>query len=319
MDIIDDEIQGIKCKLNFNTYVALGSFDGLHVGHMKLINRTIDFAKNNGGKSMVYTFKNHPLSVINKDLAPKLLMDNETKEKVLEKSGIDILNFINFDKEFMKLSPEEFILNLVEKFNVKGIVVGFNYRFGYRNLGDTTLLKDLSQKYNFKLSVVEPVKFQEDIVSSSRIRNLIANIGDVKKASEMLLRPFLLSGFVVKGNQIGRSIGFPTINLNYNKNFIIPKQGVYFTIVEYKNSYYKGITNIGYNPTVNNKNLTVETHILNFHKDIYDEYIKVYFIDRIRDEKKFDSLEKLAKRIDKDKEFVENQNLELIIKNNLQT
>lgn len=316
MDIIEEEIRE---KLHYNTYIALGSFDGLHLGHMKLIDKAIDLAKKNGGKSMVFTFNNHPLSIINKEIMPKLLMDKETKIKVLKDKGIDILRLVTFDKKFMNLSPDKFILNIVENYNAKGIVVGFNYRFGYKNLGDVDLLKELSQKYDFELFVVKPVKYKKEVVSSSHIRHVIADAGDMEKANAMLTTPFSLSGAVVRGRQIGRSIGFPTINLDYNKEFIIPRGGVYFTIVEYKGNYFKGVTNVGYNPTVENDKLSIETHILEFNNDIYDEEIRLYFIDRIRDEKKFNSLEELSLRIKKDKHYVEKQNLELIIKSDLQS
>lgn len=316
MDIIEEEIRE---KLHYNTYIALGSFDGLHLGHMKLIDKAIDLAKKNDGKSMVFTFNNHPLSIINKEIMPKLLMDKDTKIKVLKNKGIDILSLVTFDKKFMNLSPEKFILNIVENYNAKGVVVGFNYRFGYKNLGDVELLKELSQKYDFELFIVKPVKYKKEVVSSSHIRHVIADAGDMEKANAMLTRPFSLSGAVVRGRQIGRSIGFPTINLDYNKEFIIPRGGVYFTIVEYKGNYFKGVTNVGYNPTVENDKLSIETHILEFNNDIYDEEIRLYFIDRIRDEKKFNSLEELSLRIKKDKHYVEKQNLELIIKSDLQS
>lgn len=132
-----------KTTLKEKTYIALGSFDGLHVGHMSLINKTIELAKENNAKSMVFTFKNHPLTIINKDMAPKLIIDNKVKSELLEKCGIDIVNYVNFDNEFMKISPEDFIKNMVECYNAKGIIVGFNYRFGYKNLGDIELLKKL--------------------------------------------------------------------------------------------------------------------------------------------------------------------------------
>ncbi|WP_125153726.1 bifunctional riboflavin kinase/FAD synthetase [Clostridium rectalis] len=315
MQIIED---GNKYNINSNTYIALGSFDGLHAGHMQLIEKTIKLSRENNAKSMVYTFKNHPRGVINKDMTPKLLMDNDTKIKVLDELGVDILNFITFDKNFMKVSPDGFVLNLINNYNAKGIIVGFNYRFGYKNLGDVTLLNELSRKYNFHLYVIEPVKYNNELVSSSNIRRIISESGEMNKVNRMLTRPFSISGNVVEGRQIGRTIGFPTVNLDYSKNFIIPRGGVYFTIVQYKNDFYKGVTNIGYNPTVKNNKLSLETHILNFHKSVYNEEIRIYFIDRIRDEKKFNSLDELKIRINEDKKYVEKQNLELIVKNNLQ-
>ncbi|MBU5482790.1 bifunctional riboflavin kinase/FAD synthetase [Clostridium sp. MSJ-11] len=315
MDVIEDNM--LK-TFKWNTYIALGSFDGLHLGHSKLINKAIELAKKNSGKSMVYTFKNHPLSIINKDLVPKLLMDIDQKKKVLNKMGLDYLNLVNFDEEFMKMSPEEFIYNIVSKFNAKGIVVGFNYRFGYKNLGDVDLLKKLSEKYKFQLHVVKPVKYKKELVSSSHIRHIITDTGDMVKAKMMLTRPYSISGTVIVGKQLGRVLGFPTINLSYDKGYITPRGGVYFTLVEYEGKFYKGVTNVGYNPTVEDGKLGIETHIIGFNKEIYSEDIRLHFIHRIRDEKKFNSLEELAHRIGEDKKYVIKQNLELIIKSNLQ-
>ena len=306
MDIIEEEI---KKKYNHDIYVALGSFDGLHLGHMKLIDTAIKLAKENNGKSMVYTFKNHPLGVINKKLAPKLLMDNSTKIEVLKNKGVDILRFICFDKKFMEISSEDFVLNIIKQYNIKGIVVGFNFRFGHKNSGDVELLKEFSKKYNFKLFVVNAVEYNNEVVSSSRIRKAISQYGNVEEAKEMLPHPYFLEGKVVRGRQIGRKMGFPTINLDYNEDFVIPKNGVYFTAVLYDNKFYKGITNIGYNPTVEGKRLNIETHILDFNKEIYGERIRLYFLSRLRDEKKFQSIEELSLTIKKDKEYVKSQNI----------
>lgn len=312
MLVIDDKF---NIKLEYSTYVALGSFDGLHRGHLSLISKSIELSKDNNAKSMVFTFKNHPLTIINKEAAPKLLMDNETKVRILEESGVDLLNMVKFDKELMEISPEEFIQKIVYMYNAKGLIVGFNHRFGYKNLGDVELLQKLSKIYNFELFIVEPVKLNNEIISSSVIRNIICEDGDMVKANDMLSRPFMIQGSVICGRKIGRTMGFPTINLNYNKDFILPRGGVYYTNVEYLGSIYRGITNIGYNPTVENSKLSVETHILDFNKDIYGENVKIYFIHKIRDEKKFYSLKELSSQLSKDKDSVRMQNLEINIKN----
>ncbi|MBZ9608274.1 bifunctional riboflavin kinase/FAD synthetase [Clostridium estertheticum] len=298
-----------KTKLKEPTYIALGSFDGIHLGHMSLVNRTVVLAKENNAKSMICTFKNHPLSVINKEICPKLIMDNDTKINLLENTGIDIVNLVNFNKDFMKITPEEFIKNMVKFYNAKGIVVGFNYRFGYKNLGDVEMLKTYSTILGYKLYICEAVSINHEIVSSSKIRHLIAE-GNITKADELLGRPHTISGKVIKGKQFGRTIGFPTVNLNYNKEYIIPKGGVYYTLAEYDNNFYRAITNIGYNPTVEGGKLSVETHILNFDKKIYNEIVKIYFINRIRDEVKFNSIDELKKQLLKDKEYAINQKIE---------
>ncbi|MFU0823876.1 bifunctional riboflavin kinase/FAD synthetase [Clostridium sp.] len=299
-------------KLDNKTYIALGSFDGLHIGHMNLINKTIELARANNAKSMVFTFKNHPLTIINEEIAPKLIINNKAKTELLKDAGIDILNYVEFNEEFMKIAPEKFIQNIIESYNAKGLIVGFNYRFGYKNLGDIELLKDLSNSLGFELNVIAPIKVNDEIVSSSRIRHLISE-GDIIKANRFLNRPFFLEGKVVSGKQLGKKIGFPTINLDYNKNLVLPRGGVYYTIVEYSGKKYKGITNIGYNPTVKDKKLSIETHIIDFNKDIYNEFVKIYFYKRIRDEKKFESVEILSKQLEKDKNYAEKQNIEFKI------
>ena len=297
-----------KTKLEVPTYIALGSFDGLHLGHMSLIDRTVQLAKENNAKSMVYVFQNHPLTVINPEISPKLIMSNNTKIKLLEDSGIDIVNLVSFDKDFMKITPEEFIKNMVNFYNAKGIIIGFNYRFGYKNLGNAQMLERYSRVLGYKLYVCEAVSKNHELVSSSKIRHLIAE-GDVVKARLLLGRPIAATGEVIKGKQLGRTIGFPTVNLNYNKGYILPKGGVYFTTIEYDNIIYKAITNIGYNPTVESGKLSVETYILGFDKQIYDEVIKINFIKRIRDEVKFDSIEQLKKQLEEDKKYAYNQKI----------
>lgn len=297
-----------KTKLEYPTYIALGNFDGLHLGHMQLINKTVQLSKENNAKSMVCTFNNHPLTIINPEISPKLLINNDTKTKLLENAYIDIVNLVNFDKEFMKTTPEEFIKNMVNFYNVKGIVVGFNYRFGYKNLGDIEMLQHYSSILGYELYVCEAVSTNNEIVSSSRIRHLISE-GNISKANELLGRCHTAIGEVIKGKQIGRTIGFPTVNLDYNRKYLLPKGGVYYTVVEYDNVMYKAITNIGYNPTVEGGKLSVETYMLNFHKQIYGEVIKINFVSRIRDEIKFNSMDKLKAQLLKDKEYAINQKI----------
>lgn len=306
MIIMEDNF---STKLQDKTYIALGSFDGLHKGHMKLIKEAKKMAKDNKGKSMVLTFKDHPLNTINKEITPKILLDNSSKAKILEENEVDIINFINFDKECMELSPEDFIKNMLHYYNAGGFVVGFNYRFGYKNLGDIELLKKMSQEFNFNLNVVSPVKYLNEVISSSKIRHILIDDGNVDKAKKMIGRNYFLKGNIVRGKQLGRKLGFPTVNLNYNTKYVLPRGGVYYTLIEYENKLYKGITNVGYNPTVEDKKLNIETHILDFHKDIYGEDIVIYFSKRIRDEKKFSSLEDLKHQLKKDKSFAKRQSM----------
>ena len=288
------------------SYVALGSFDGIHMGHMSLINKTVELARANNAKSIVYTFKNHPREVINKDASIELLMDNEEKYNILKENNIDIIRFQEFNKDFMQKSSEEFVRDLVEEFNVKGIVVGFNYRFGYKNSGDVKLLEKLSTKYNYSLYVMPAFMYKNLIVSSTEIRNEVKE-GSIEKANIMLGRAYTLHGTVERGKQIGRTIGFPTANLKYNLKKILPKEGVYYTEVLVNNILYKAITNIGNNPTVNGSKVTVESYLLDFDEDIYDKEIKIYFLKYIRGVHKFNSLDELKEQLQKDKMFAYNQ------------
>lgn len=287
-----------------SNYVALGSFDGLHIGHLSLINKVKELAKDNEGKSMVFTFKNHPRTVIMAENNLDLLMTNREKIDILLNENVDILALKTFDKEVMKMDPEEFIKWLCNDYSIRGIVVGFNFRFGYKNLGDIDLLNELKEKYNYELYVMEPYIYEGDVVSSTRIRKEILN-GNVAIANKMLSRPYTINGNVVHGKKLGRQIGFPTANINLTGDKLIPKVGVYYTNVEVNGKIYKGITSIGNNPTVNGKELTIETYILDFDKYIYDEEIKLYFIDRIRDEMKFSGIDELVCQLKKDKILAE--------------
>lgn len=309
MLIIEDNF---KEQFNNKTIIALGDFDGIHMGHRALIEKTIAMSKKHKWASMIFTFKNHPLSTINSELAPKLLMTNNDKLTLLKEYGLDIVNMVNFDVEFMKLSPEDYIQSLVRCYKVAGLVIGFNHRFGYKNLGDSDLLKKMSKDLNFELYIVPPVKYKGETVSSSKIRNLLNEDGDIEKANKMLTRPYSITGNIIRGKQLGRKLGFPTINLDYCSDILLPRGGVYYTYVEYKGILYKGITNVGYNPTVEDHKLGVETHIVDFNQELYNENIRISFIKRVRDEKKFNSLTELSEQLKKDKIFALKQKLEII-------
>lgn len=298
-----------------NNYIALGSFDGLHLGHLSLVRKVKSLAKENNGKSIVFTFKNHPRTFININNKIELIMTNEEKIDVLQKEGIDILAFKDFDEKMMKMMPDEFINWLCKTYNVKGIVVGFNFKFGYKNLGDVELLKKFEEEYRYNLYVMKPCKSEGEIISSTNIRKELVN-GNVRKAFNMLSRPYMLSGKVIDGKKLGRTIGFPTANLEINKQKVIPKKGVYYTNVKINEKIFKGITSVGNNPTVNGQELTVETYILDFSNDIYGKEINIYFIDRIRDEIKFNNIHELIEQLKKDRKFAE-ENSEVIEQNNI--
>lgn len=301
------ENQGMICDEKMN-YIALGSFDGLHLGHLSLIRKTQELSMNTDGNSIIFTFKNHPRMLIEPDKKIELLMNNDEKIEILDSLGVDITALRDFDSEMMQMMPEDFIKYLCENYSVRGIVVGFNFRFGYKNLGDIDLLRELSSKYNYELYIMEPCQYEGEVVSSTRIRESLDN-GAVDKASEMLTRPYSIVGEVVHGKKLGRTIGFPTANIKVPQNKIIPKKGVYYTNVLINGKYFKGITSVGNNPTVNGQELTIETYVLDFEGSLYEKEIKLLFIDRIRDEVKFNSLDELVTQIQNDKKYAINKEL----------
>lgn len=281
-------------------YIALGSFDGIHKGHLSLIKKVVELAKKNNGKSVVYTFSNHPRDVIQVGQKPKLLMNNKSKKEVFENEGIDIIYFQKFTESFMKYSPEAFIDLLGKKFNVQGFVVGFNYKFGYKNIGDINLLKEICNNKNYELYIMPPFTLEDEIVSSTKIRQEILK-GNIQEGNNLLGRTYEISGKVIYGKQNGRKIGFPTANLEYDEKKIIPLSGVYYTNVLVNNKIYRGITNIGTNPTFNGDETTIETYILDFNLDIYGLEIKLFFMEYLRPEIKFNSIQELILQLEKDK------------------
>ncbi|OPJ61815.1 bifunctional riboflavin kinase/FAD synthetase [Clostridium oryzae] len=297
-------------KIEGRTFIALGSFDGLHRGHRKLIDKCIELSKEHKVRSMVYTFQNHPLTIVRPEAVPKLLMDNDTKIEMLDNLGVDIVAMENFTRQFMQLSAEEFVLRLLERFSPLGLVAGFNHRFGYKNSGDVNFLKLLGEKYNFSVTIITPQNDESDVVSSSRIRKLIEE-GHIETANELLLSNFMLQGTVVYGKQIGKTVlGYPTANIKADDRFVIPKRGVYYTIAEVNGKKYKAMTNVGINPSVkHDESIKIESHLLDFDEDIYGRHIKIYFMERIRDEVKFSSVDKLMERMNKDYELVKNKRL----------
>lgn len=305
MIVIED---GYEKGIPKDNYIALGSFDGLHTGHISLIYKAVDMAREYSGNSMVFTFINHPKTLLEDDFSEELLMSNERKEKILESYHVDSIVLKTFDYEFMKITAEDFIKNLVLNYNAKGIIAGFNYKFGYMNEGNIETLKKYQSKYGYKLSILEPCIYKDEVISSTRIRKALKE-GNIKDAVKMLNRPYELDGKVVSGRQIGRTMGFPTANLETQKEYVIPAIGVYYSNVYVNGKMYRGITSIGNNPTVNGKKRTVETHILDFNCDIYGTQIKLYFIDKIRDEKKFPGIEDLKLQLEKDKSFAKKQKI----------
>ncbi|PKK39133.1 Riboflavin kinase [Clostridiaceae bacterium JG1575] len=296
-------------KLEDQTYIALGSFDGVHKGHMALINRVVDEALLNDCKSLVYTFTNHPLTVAAPESAPKLIMDNEQKMHIFRSAGVDMVALVDFTYEYMQTSAEDFVRLLLDRYNARGLVVGFNYKFGYQNTGDVALLKDLSEQYGFELIVIDPETDEEGLISSTRIRSLLLE-GKVGEANKLLIEPFMLRGTIIPGKNNGKAMGFPTANMTFDEKSVIPKEGVYYTNIRVKDALYRGITSVGKNPTLGPDNpITVETYILDFDEDIYGEPVRLYFLEWMRGMIRYDSLDELKEQLRKDNNYAATRNL----------
>lgn len=286
-----------------NTVVTIGNFDGIHKGHIKLIKEAVKEAKTKNYKSVVFTFENHPMRYFRAD-SIKHIITNEEKVKIFKNLGVDIVFMIPFDEYMTKISATDFVKTILhEKLKCKMVIVGHDFTFARNKEGNANLLESLGKKYNMKVKVIQPIKIKGRRVSSSYIRNLI-NDGNVSEIKDFLGRNYFLEGEVIHARKIGRTIGFPTANLKAEDKLIIPKNGIYAVKVYIKNKVYYGATNIGYNPTVNGKALSIETNIIDFDEEIYGEIIKVEFLDRIRDEKKFNSLDELKSQLRKDVNFV---------------
>ncbi|OQA15848.1 MAG: Riboflavin biosynthesis protein RibF [Firmicutes bacterium ADurb.Bin356] len=277
--------------------VALGMFDGIHIGHRALLCHTCKVAKQNGWQSAVYTFYNHPKSAFGAE--PKLLSTVEERRSALLALGIDNIRMETFDSSIALLSPQAFVERLLSEFDMRAVSVGFNYAFGRNRQGSAHTLQTLGEKYGFKVFVVQPITLMQETVSSTRIRELIEN-GQVCAASKMLCAPYSLTGIVEENRHIGASLGFPTANLKPSPDKLLPKEGVYITNVLHNACAYTGVTNIGRNPTVAGKTTTIETHILNFSQSIYGQELKVEFIERLRDETCFSNRHELAEQIKRD-------------------
>ena len=268
--------------------LILGTFDGVHIAHQQLIKE----AKKAGTNIVACTFAS-PFS------RQKQLTDIEEKTLLLKKYGVSHV-FIEDFEDIKDLSPEEYIKNLCKKFSPTKIITGFNHSFGKNASGNPQVLSILGRKYNFVPITVPPVKEGDIIVSSTEIRAFLEK-GDIEKANKFLGRYYSLGGITVHGRNIGEKIDFPTINTATDKNKLIPQQGVYATYVKVLGRVFKGMTNIGTNPTVTDENkLTVETHILGFNNNIYDKKAEILFVKKIRDCKKFDNIEQLKDQLSDD-------------------
>jgi riboflavin kinase/FMN adenylyltransferase len=285
--------------------VTIGTFDGVHLGHQKVILRLQEFAKQHNGETVIFTFHTHPRLVISPNESNlRLLTTLKEKINLFEKYGIDHLVIYTFDKNFSELSYSEFVEKiLVEKIGTHCLVVGYDHKFGKNREGGYDYLKKCANKYKFEIERLDALLVDEDSVSSTKIRNALQN-GEIEKANHYLGYQFTLHGTVVNGKQLGRKLGFPTANIEASDKFkIIPGYGVYAVKVELDDTDYNGMLNIGTRPTFNNNadNRSIEVNIFDFEGNIYGKEITLKFIGKIRDEQKFDTVEMLVSQLGKDK------------------
>lgn len=298
------EIINFGDSIKENSAVAIGTFDGVHLGHQKLLAKIREASYGKGLVPIAYTFSTHPI----KENQRRFITTLEERLYLLEKFGMKYAYLANLDESFMQLSPEEFIeRELVNKLNVKFIAVGKNFRFGYQKKGDCNTLLNLSKKFSYEVNVIEPVSIDGKLVSSSLIHNLIKE-GLIEEAIIFLGHTYFLQGTVNKGKGLGRKLGFPTVNVNYqNNNKLLPKIGVYITASEVKGHLYESITDVGFNPTFeNDKKIHIESHFMGIEGDFYGEFVRIHFLKRIRDEVKFNSAEALINQLINDVKTAEN-------------
>jgi len=287
-----------------NAIVTIGNFDGVHLGHRAVFQKMISDARETGGQTVVVTFHPHPALVLNKNSGSlKFINTLEKKIERIEAIGIDHLVIIPFTKKFAELSSEQFIKEyIITVLHPVKIVIGYDHHFGKNRRGSFELLLKLGHEFNFQVEKVEPFIKDGITVSSSKIRKLLRE-GRVEEANKLLGYEYSITGKVVRGNGIGRTIGFPTANISIaNEYKLIAANGVYACRVFVNDEHYLGMGNIGTRPTINHGELTIEVNIFDFDRDIYDETITIAFVTRMRDEKKFDSLEALKKQLTNDKE-----------------
>ncbi len=286
-----------------NPIVTTGTFDGVHIGHQKIIARIKDLAAQENGETVLLTFSPHPRMVLfPDDNELKLLNTQAEKIELLEKYGVDHLIIYPFTKEFSRLTSIEFIRNiLVNSIHTKRLVIGYNHHFGRNREGSFAHLNEHAPMYGFSVEEIPAEDINNIEISSTKIRNALL-IGDVKIATTYLGHNYTLTGTVVKGRQLGRTIGYPTANIEVNDNYkLIPYDGVYAVKIRYKSDVYEGMLNIGNNPTIEGKGKTIEVNIFNFDKMIYGDELTIYIVERLRDEVKFNNIEELKEQLGKDK------------------
>ncbi len=297
-----EKIEDIDKKFP-NAVITIGNFDGVHIGHQALFHEVMEKADILGGTAIAMTFEPHPIRVLKNNGHPPLITPYAQKVELIAKTGIDVLICIPFTREFASITAKEFVLDiLMDRIGIQAIVVGKDYTFGKNREGNLNLLKSYAEAYDFEVDVVDWIPISNNTpsrISSTQIRKLLID-GKVREAHKLLGRHYQVSGVVVPGrNRGGKLLGFPTANIKLREE-LFPKNGIYAVTVDCLGKRHQGVANIGYSPTFDDNELTVEVYILDFNKDLYGQSIVVKFIERIRDEIKFSGISELSHQIAQD-------------------
>ncbi|WP_159022309.1 bifunctional riboflavin kinase/FAD synthetase [Formosa sp. L2A11] len=287
-----------------STVVTIGTFDGVHLGHQKILKRLVNTAKETHLKSVVLTFFPHPRMVLQNDANIKLINTIEERSDILEQSGLDYLCVQKFTKEFSRITAEDFVKEiLIDQLKAKRVIIGYDHHFGRNRSANINDLRRFGELYNFEVEEISAEDVDEVSVSSTKIRKAL-NAGDIEKANTYLGYPFCLNGTVITGKQIGKQLQYPTANLKIGEAYkLIPKHGVYVVKSEIDNKTVFGMMNIGTNPTVSDSSLQhIEIHFFNFDDDLYGKQLRIDMLHRLRDEKKFDSIADLKSQLQQDEE-----------------
>jgi riboflavin kinase / FMN adenylyltransferase len=284
--------------------IALGNFDGLHRGHLKIIERVKRGAAEHGGTPMAMTFDPHPPRIVRPDKAPPLLMTKAQRLEALHHAGVQCVAVVRFTRELSQWDADTFVRKvLVDWLRVSEVWVGANFLFGHERTGTFSVLRGLGQSYGFRADKIDPVRYKDFVVSSTRIRRLVSE-ARMDEAAALLGRAYALDGTIVEGRKRGRELGFPTANLA-TQNELVPPNGVYATIMTIDGVVHGGVTNIGVRPTFGETTPTIETHVLDYSGHLYGQTVRLAFVQRLRDERRFEDVDALRAQIDADKRRAE--------------
>ena len=284
--------------------IALGNFDGLHRGHLKIIERVKRGAAEHGGTPMAMTFDPHPPRIVRPDKAPPLLMTKAQRIEALHRAGVHCVAVVRFTKELSQWDADTFVRKvLVDWLRVSEVWVGANFLFGHERSGTFSVLRGLGQSYGFRADKIDPVRYKDFVVSSTRIRRLVSE-ARMDEAAALLGRAYYVDGTIVEGRRRGRELGFPTANLE-TQNELVPPNGVYATIMTIDGVVHGGVTNIGMRPTFGETTPTIETHVLDYSGNLYGHTVRLAFVQRLRDERRFEDVDALRAQIDADKRRAE--------------